>query len=56
MTALTIRGVTKSFGPVPVLDGVDLDVPAESLTAVLGPSGCGKTTLLRLIAGFDSPD
>jgi iron(III) transport system ATP-binding protein len=56
MTALTIRGVTKSFGPVSVLEGIDLHVPAESLTAVLGPSGCGKTTLLRLIAGFDDPD
>ncbi|GLZ28547.1 ABC transporter [Lentzea sp. NBRC 105346] len=56
MTALTIRGVTKSFGATPVLGGIDLHVPAESLTAVLGPSGCGKTTLLRLIAGFDDPD
>jgi iron(III) transport system ATP-binding protein len=56
MTALTIRQVTKSFGPVQALRGVDLDVPAESLTAVLGPSGCGKTTLLRLIAGFATPD
>jgi iron(III) transport system ATP-binding protein len=56
MTALVIRQVTKSFGPVQALAGVDLDVPAESLTAVLGPSGCGKTTLLRLIAGFAAPD
>jgi iron(III) transport system ATP-binding protein len=56
MTALTIRQVTKSFGPVQALAGVDLDVPAESLTAVLGPSGCGKTTLLRLVAGFAAPD
>jgi iron(III) transport system ATP-binding protein len=56
MTALAIRQVTKSFGPVHALAGVDLDVPAESLTAVLGPSGCGKTTLLRLIAGFAVPD
>ena len=56
MTSLTVRGVTKSFGPVRVLDGVDLHVPAESVTAVLGPSGCGKTTLLRLVAGFDDPD
>ncbi len=56
MTALCLRGVTKAFGPVPVLRGVDLDVPERSLTAVLGPSGCGKTTLLRLVAGFDAPD
>jgi iron(III) transport system ATP-binding protein len=56
MTALTLRGVTKSFGATSVLHGVDLDVPPERLTAILGPSGCGKTTLLRLIAGFADPD
>jgi iron(III) transport system ATP-binding protein len=41
---------------LPVLSGLDLSVEAGTLTAVLGPSGCGKTTLLRLIAGFESPD
>ncbi|MGW5363521.1 ABC transporter ATP-binding protein [Actinopolymorpha pittospori] len=56
MTALTIRGVTKSFGSTRVLRGVDLHVPSAGLVAVLGPSGCGKTTLLRLVAGFASPD
>ncbi|MFJ2033620.1 ABC transporter ATP-binding protein [Streptosporangium sp. NPDC087985] len=56
MTALTIRGLTKGFGAVKALAGVDLDVPAHGITAVLGPSGCGKTTLLRLIAGFATPD
>ncbi|HEV7656045.1 MAG TPA: ABC transporter ATP-binding protein [Mycobacteriales bacterium] len=56
MTALTVSGVTKAFGSTPVLLGVDLHVPAHTLTAVLGPSGCGKTTLLRLVAGFDDPD
>jgi iron(III) transport system ATP-binding protein len=56
MSALTVQGVTKSFGPTAVLTGVDLHVPAGSFTALLGPSGCGKTTLLRLIAGFDDPD
>ncbi|NMI00831.1 ABC transporter ATP-binding protein [Pseudonocardia sp. K10HN5] len=53
---LSVLGVRKSYGDVPVLHGVDLDVQAGSLTAVLGRSGCGKTTLLRLIAGFDRPD
>lgn len=56
MTSLRIRGVTKRFAATPVLTGVDLDVPAESITAILGPSGCGKTTLLRIIAGFTDPD
>lgn len=53
---LSVAGVTKSFGPVAVLRGVDLVVPAGGLTAVLGRSGCGKSTLLRLVAGFDRPD
>jgi len=56
VSSLTLRGVTKSFGAVRVLDGIDLHVPARTVTAVLGPSGCGKTTLLRLVAGFDDPD
>jgi iron(III) transport system ATP-binding protein len=54
-TALEIRDLRHAFGPVEVLHGLDLDVPAGSITAVLGPSGCGKTTLLRLVAGFDRP-
>jgi iron(III) transport system ATP-binding protein len=53
---LTIEGLTRSYGETRVLQGVDLRVPAGSLTAILGPSGCGKTTLLRLVAGFDEPD
>jgi iron(III) transport system ATP-binding protein len=54
--ALSARALSKSFGRTPVLAGLDLEVPAGTLTAVLGPSGCGKTTLLRLIAGFERPD
>jgi len=56
VSTLTVRGVHKSFGATPVLNGVDLHVADGSLTALLGESGCGKTTLLRLIAGFDNPD
>ena len=56
MSQLAVTGVTKSFGSTSVLRGLDLDVPAGALAAVLGPSGCGKTTLLRLVAGFDVPD
>lgn len=53
---VTITGLTKSFGDRRVLSGVDLEVAAGAITAVLGPSGCGKTTLLRVIAGFSSAD
>ena len=56
MTSLYLEGVTKTYGSTRVLEGVDLDVPARSITTVLGPSGCGKTTLLRIIAGFTDPD
>ena len=56
MSDLLISGVAKAYGATTVLHGVDLHVPAGSLTAILGPSGCGKTTLLRLIGGFDRPD
>ncbi len=53
--SLSVEGLSKSFGGTPVLAGLDLEVPAGTLTAVLGPSGCGKTTLLRIVAGFERP-
>jgi iron(III) transport system ATP-binding protein len=56
MSGIRLRGLTRSFGSFQVLRGIDLDIDAGSVTAILGPSGCGKTTLLRLIAGFDAPD
>jgi iron(III) transport system ATP-binding protein len=54
--ALRVSGVHAGHPGVPVLHGVDLEVPPGSLTAVLGGSGCGKTTLLRAIAGFHPLD
>ena len=54
--ALEVDGLVKSFDGHRVLDGVDLAVPAGTLTAVVGASGCGKSTLLRLVAGFETPD
>jgi iron(III) transport system ATP-binding protein len=56
MTRLVVSGIVKTYGGRRVLDGVDLEVPENSLTAILGPSGSGKTTLLRVIAGFDHAD
>jgi iron(III) transport system ATP-binding protein len=56
MKDLRISGVTKAFGPQPVLRGVDLAVASGSFTAILGSSGSGKTTLLRIVAGFERPD
>ncbi|WP_103528147.1 ABC transporter ATP-binding protein, partial [Streptomyces sp. SM12] len=56
MTELRIRDLTVGYGEGRVLDGLDLDIPAGELTAVLGPSGCGKTTLLRVVAGFLRPE
>ena len=53
---LEIAGLHKSFGSQAVLTGIDLHVPAGSLTAILGPSGSGKTTVLRVTAGFERAD
>jgi branched-chain amino acid transport system ATP-binding protein len=49
--ALRLTGVQKSFGPTPVILGVDLDVAAGSRHAIIGPNGAGKTTLFNLISG-----
>ena len=56
MRDVTVNGLGKTFGAQMVLAGLDLEVPAGSLTAILGPSGSGKTTLLRLLAGFERAD
>ena len=53
---LRIESVAKSFGGFRAVNGVSLDIRAGEFFALLGPSGCGKTTLLRMLAGFETPD
>ncbi len=55
MTRLTLQAVTKRFNAAYAVDHVDLSVPDGKLVCFLGPSGCGKTTLLRIIAGLETP-
>ncbi|MGF1477413.1 MAG: ABC transporter ATP-binding protein [Geminicoccaceae bacterium] len=53
MAELHLSGITKQFGPVEVLKGIDLAIADGEFIVLLGPSGCGKSTLLRIIAGLE---
>lgn len=55
-TVIRVDGVAKAYGDVRAVDHVSLEVGANECLALLGPSGCGKTTLLRLMAGLETPD
>lgn len=54
--AIVIRNVSKSFGAVAALEGIDLSIRKGEFFSLLGPSGSGKTTLMRIIAGFEEPN
>ncbi|GLX69467.1 ABC transporter ATP-binding protein [Paenibacillus glycanilyticus] len=53
---LSIEGIRKTFGSFTALEPIHIEIPKNEFVCLLGPSGCGKTTLLRMIAGLESPD
>ncbi len=55
-TLLRLEGISKSFGPVRALTGVDLEIPAAKVTALIGDNGAGKSSLIKTISGLWSPD
>lgn len=55
MSTIEVRNVSKQFGDVRAVDGIDLAVREGEFLVLLGPSGCGKTTLMRMIAGLETP-
>src|SRR5471032_743698 len=54
--SIEVRNVSKNFNAFKALNDISLDIHSGELVALLGPSGCGKTTLLRIIAGLETPD
>jgi putrescine transport system ATP-binding protein len=54
--SVRLEGITKSFGTTYAVNNVSLDIQQGEFFSRLGPSGCGKTTLLRMLAGFETPD
>lgn len=56
MPYIRLNGLAKQFGPNRVVDDFSLNIPKGAFVSLLGPSGCGKTTVLRMVAGFESPN
>src|ERR671916_102722 len=55
-SAISARGLVKTFGKLRAVDGINLDVPRGMIFAILGPNGAGKTTLMRMLATLTAPD
>ncbi len=55
LSFISIQSISKHFGDVVAVDNISIDIAAGEFFSLLGPSGCGKTTLLRMLAGFESP-
>ena len=53
---IDIKGITKSFGSLQVLKGIDLHINKGEVVSIVGPSGAGKTTLLQIMGTLDKPD
>ena len=56
MSYIRLNGLAKQFGPNRVVDDFSLDIAKGAFVSLLGPSGCGKTTVLRMLAGFETPN
>lgn len=55
MYDIRLENVTKKFADFTAVDNINFTIPKSSVTVLLGPSGCGKTTLMRMIAGLETP-
>ena len=53
---IKLEGITKSFGSLQVLKGIDLEINKGEIVSIVGPSGAGKTTLLQIMGTLDEPD
>lgn len=56
ISMIQLEGITKSFGPLQVLRGIDLNIDKGEIVSIVGPSGAGKTTLLQIMGTLDAPD